>query len=77
MAIPLIYNYKGKMLLRVRPNAKSFIENSIEQPYEIHLIEFESQNDFENFMKDETRKKFLHLKEKSIRTSILIKGFQI
>lgn len=73
-AIPLISKYNGKMLLRTRPTAESFIENSIEQPYEIHLIEFESEIDFENFMKDETRKKFLHLKEKSIRSSILIKG---
>ena len=46
----------------------------MDQPYEIHLIEFETQQDFDNFMKDEERKNILHLKEQSIKTSMLIKG---
>jgi hypothetical protein len=40
----------------------------------VHIIKFDSDIDLSNFMKDEDRKKFLHLKEKSIKTSILIKG---
>jgi uncharacterized protein (DUF1330 family) len=74
IAIPLIAKYNGKLLLRVRPTADEIIERTIESPYEIHLVEFPSDNDFENFMKDEERKKFLHLKEQSIRSSILIRG---
>lgn len=74
VAIPLISKYNGKLLLRIRPGENSFIEYSIDKPYEVHLVEFDSQQNFENFMKDEERKKFLHLKEQSIKTSILIQG---
>ena len=74
VAIPIISKYRGRLLLRIRPDANSFIEYSIEKPYEIHLVEFDSEQDFENFMKDEERKKFLHLKEQSIKASILIQG---
>lgn len=74
LAIPIIAKYKGKLLLRVRPNETGIIEKNIETPYEIHLIEFENEQYFSNFLKDEERKKFLHLKEQSIRSSLLIKG---
>jgi hypothetical protein len=42
IAIPLIRNYRGGLLLRVRPSAGEVIEGNLEPPYEIHLIEFES-----------------------------------
>lgn len=76
-AIPTIYKYNGRLLLRVRPAADHFIESSIEKPYEIHLVEFETQNDFDNFKQDEERKKFLHLKDQSVKTSILIQGTKL
>jgi len=74
VAIPVISKYNGRLLLRVRPTDEAFIEHAIEKPYEMHLVSFETQKDFENFMKDEERKKFLHLKEQSIKQSILIQG---
>ena len=74
IAIPLISKYNGKLLLRVRPTEKEIIEKNIEQPYEIHLVEFASEKDFENFVQNEERKKFLHLKEKAIRSVLMIKG---
>lgn len=74
VAIPLISKYNGKLLLRIRPTENSFIEYSIDKPYEVHLVEFNNETDFENFVKDEERKKFLHLKEQAIKTSVLIKG---
>ena len=77
IAIPTILKYNGKLLLRVRPTENNFIEYHTDKPYEIHLIEFETQQDFDNFMKDEERKKFLHLKEQSIKTSILIQGTKL
>jgi uncharacterized protein (DUF1330 family) len=73
-AIPIISRYNGRLLLRVRPNDKSVIEHQIDKPYEIHLVEFETEQDFENFKQDEERKRFLHLKEKSVMTSFLIQG---
>lgn len=77
IAIPLIAKYNGKLLLRIRPNESSFIENNIKKPYEIHLVEFADEDDLKNFMQDEERKKFLHLKEQSIEASILIKGIKM
>jgi uncharacterized protein (DUF1330 family) len=77
IAIPTILKYNGQLLLRVRPDDKNYIENNIEKPYEIHLVEFASEEDFENFKHDEERKKFLHLKEQSIKSVLLIKGSKL
>jgi uncharacterized protein (DUF1330 family) len=74
IAIPIISKYNGRLLLRVRTNEKSFVGPQADKPYEIHLVEFDSEQDFENFKKDEERKKFLHLKEQSIKASVLIQG---
>jgi len=77
VAIPLIGKYNGRLLFRVRPNKDSFIETWIDKPYEIHLVEFDSEQDFKNFMVDKERKKFLHLKEQSIKSSVLYKGVKL
>jgi uncharacterized protein (DUF1330 family) len=77
IAIPAISKYNGQLLLRVRPDAHSYIESNIDQPYEIHLVEFKAGNNFEDFMQDEERKQFLHLKEQSIQSVILIKGHKL
>ncbi len=74
IAIPTILKYNGRLLLRVRPTEDSFIEAHIDRPYEIHLVEFDSEQDFENFKLDEERKKFLHLKDQSVKSVLLIKG---
>lgn len=74
VAIPIISNYNGKLLLRVRTPAENVIEAGIEIPYEVHLISFESPDDFEAFKLDEERRKYLHLKEQAIRSVLLIKG---
>src|SRR5450755_1922556 len=74
IAIPAILKYNGRLLLRVRPDNNSIIENNIGKPYEIHLVEFDTEQDFENLKHDEERKKFLHLKEQSVKSVLLIKG---
>lgn len=55
----------------------SFIEHHMDKPYEIHLVSFPDEEDFKNFTKDEERKKFLHLKEQSIKSSMLIQGVKV
>jgi uncharacterized protein (DUF1330 family) len=77
IAIPTILKYNGRLLLRIRPTENNFIEHHIEKPYEIHLVEFDTQQDFDNFKQDEERKKFLHLKEQSIKASIMIQGIKL
>jgi uncharacterized protein (DUF1330 family) len=77
VAIPIIAKYNGRLLMRIRPQDGSFIENAIDPPYEIHLVEFNDDKDFSNFMLDEERKKFVHLKEQSIKSAFMIQGRKI
>ncbi|MBP6794127.1 MAG: DUF1330 domain-containing protein [Saprospiraceae bacterium] len=77
VAIPIISKYNGRLLFRLRPDSKAYIESCIENPYEIHLVEFNSEDDFHQFLQDEERKKFLNLKEQSIKTAALYKGIKL
>ena len=77
VAIPIILKYNGKLLLRIRPTEGSFIETNMERPYEIHLVSFDSEHDFENFKQDDERKEFLNLRNQSIKTSIIIQGIKL
>jgi uncharacterized protein (DUF1330 family) len=77
VAIPAISKYNGRLLLRVRPDDHTMIASNIDKPYEIHLVEFDSEQDFKNFSSDEDRKKFLHLKEQSVKSVWLIKGMKL
>lgn len=77
IAIPAISRYNGRLLFRIRPTESTFIEHNIEKPYEIHLVEFDTEQDIENFQNDEERKKFLHLKDQSIKSVLLIKGTKL
>jgi uncharacterized protein (DUF1330 family) len=77
IALPLIAKYNGRLLLRIRPDDNTIIAHNIDKPYEIHLVEFDAEQDLEKFMQDEERKQFLHLKEQSIQSTLLIKGTQL
>ena len=74
VAIPIIAKYNGRLQLRIRPTDDAFISHSIDKPYEVHLVEFDSEQDFENFKQDKERLKFLHLKEQSIQAAVMIVG---
>lgn len=73
-ALPLMAKYTGKLLYRLRPTDDSFIDLDQEKPYEIHFISFDSEEDLTAFLNDETRLDFIHLKEASVRTTLLVKG---
>jgi len=77
IAIPIIAKYNGKLLLRVRPGNDAYIQSSIESPYEIHLVEFKTEDDLANFIQDEERNKFLNLKNQSIKSAVFIKGTKL
>ncbi len=73
-AIPLMKQYGGKMIYRLRPDKDSFVSSTEEQPYEIHFISFNSDQDLNAFMNDKSRLSFIHLKEESIQSTVLVKG---
>ncbi|GAB4035910.1 DUF1330 domain-containing protein [Spirosoma jeollabukense] len=77
VAIPLIEKYNGRLLLRIRPTDDAYIEHQIDKPYEIHLVEFDNEADFHAFSRDESRKQFLHLKDQSVKSSMLIQGVKL
>lgn len=73
-AIPILKQYKGKLLTRLRPTDDAWIAGEYPKPYEVHLVSFETKADFEAFAKDESRKSLLPLKEASIERTLLIEG---
>ena len=77
VAMPTIIKYNGRLLIRIRPDKNSIIKSDIDKPYEIHIVEFDTELDFENFKQDEERRKFLHLKEQSVQSVVLIKGTKL
>lgn len=77
LVIPFIKKYNGTLLLRHRLSPEQVIESKIEMPYEIHLVEFNSEEDFSRYMSNPDRQKFLHLKENAVRLAISYKGQQL
>ena len=73
-AIPLMEKYNGRIIYRLRPTKESFISEEKELPYEIHFISFDTEKDLADFMKDDSRLQFIHLKDESIKSTLLIKG---
>ena len=76
-AIPLMQKYTGKLIYRIRPEKSAFIDETKELPYEIHLVSFDSEQDLSNFMKDDTRMGFVHLKDESVKSILMVKGEKI
>ncbi len=75
--LPILDIYKGKLICRLRPTEESTIYLEGEKPYEVHILSFESEKDFRAFSKDQRRSEFLHLKEASIKSTLLVKGIQL
>jgi uncharacterized protein (DUF1330 family) len=74
LALALLGKYQGRLLLRLRPSAEQFIEGELEMPYEVHLVSFPQQSDFDAFKQDKERESFLHLKEAAVSKVVLIQG---
>ncbi|MEQ9405006.1 MAG: DUF1330 domain-containing protein [Cyclobacteriaceae bacterium] len=73
-AIPLMQKYNGRIIYRVRPVEENFVGEHEELPYEIHIISFDSEQDLTAFMKDDSRLEFIHLKNDSVTSTLLLKG---
>lgn len=72
--LPLLAQHNGRLLLRIRPTETTIIAQTLEPPYEIHLLEFASQADFEHYLADPQRQAYLHLKDQAIRSTFVIQG---
>ena len=72
--LPLMADYGGDLLYRLRPTPETFITATGEEPYEIHFIAFPSEAHLADYMQDDRRTAFVHLKEASIKSVLLVKG---
>ncbi len=75
--LPLLAKYNGELLYRARAGRDAVITTTLGQPYEVHLITFESRQDFEAYAADEERQKHLPLKDESVERVLLIEGSAI
>jgi uncharacterized protein len=74
VALPLLAKHGGELLLRVRPGPGAVVAATLEAPYEIHVLRFAGEEGLRAFLQDEERRRFLHLKEGSVRAVLLIRG---
>lgn len=72
--LPLLKKYNGKLLYRGRPAQSHVIETTVGYPYEVHLVSFESREDFNAYAQDPVRQKYLPLRDESIEKVMLIEG---
>ena len=74
-AIPLMAEYGGKMMHRIRPAQENFVDHLTDAfPYEVHILSFPSEEKLSDFIADPKRQAFVHLKNESVKTTFLIKG---
>lgn len=72
VAIPLMEKYGGRMLYRLRPGPEAYVGRAEERPYEVHIMSFPSSEHLRSFLNDGSRKQVLHMKEDSVRATLLI-----
>lgn len=72
--LPLLEKHNGTLIYRVRPTDDCIIETTIGHPYELHLVTFPTEADFEGYRDDKERLQYMHLKEASIEKALMIKG---
>lgn len=73
-AIPLMKEYSGRLIQRVRPRSEDFVAGEDIKPYEIHVVSFESEERFQAFLKDDRRLQIKHLKDDAVKSILMFKG---
>jgi hypothetical protein len=75
--LPLLSDHEGELLYRIRPAKESFIANSEELPYEVHLVSFKNKAGFESYARDPRRLACLDQKNASVERIVLIEGTRL
>lgn len=75
--LPLLKAHNGDLMYRIRPKKDAFVEHSKDLPYEVHLVSFDSKDDFMGYAKDPKRLDAMELKNKSVEKIVLIEGFEL
>ncbi|MCC6460804.1 MAG: DUF1330 domain-containing protein [Saprospiraceae bacterium] len=77
LVLPLLEKYRGQLLLRWRSTPEAVIESNCGDPYEVHLVSFETVSDFQQYARDAVRQQHLPLKDRSVEKILLIEGRQL
>ena len=70
--LPLLGAHGGELLLRLRPEGR--VGGTWETPYELHIVGFLDDASLEAFIADPERTRWLALKERAIRSAVVIRG---
>lgn len=75
LVLPLLEKYHGRLELRLRPGRDNFIYPSEgEVPYEVHIVSFETKEDFLRFKNDPVRIKNQDLLKNSVKKITVIES---
>ena len=77
LVLPVLKEYSGELIYRIRPTKETFVAAEEELPFEIHFISFNSEKDFSDYANDSRRKEFLQLKDDAIKSTFLVKGVKL
>jgi uncharacterized protein (DUF1330 family) len=72
--LPLLQQYGGRVLYRLRVTEETVISSDLRKPYEVQVISFDDRVNFARYLNCDERKRCLPLKEQSVDLSILIEG---
>ncbi len=71
--LPLLDPHGGRLEKRLRISDQA----EAEKPFEVHLIQFPSEDAFQAFQEDPIRKQWTSLGERAIRRVVIWKGWEI
>lgn len=73
--LPLLKNHNGELLWRIRLDKENIIHPAgDEQPFEMHIVCFNSKNDFLGYKNDPERLRHIQLAERAVKKIILIES---
>ena len=72
--LPMLSQYGGRLLYRARLAAGATLHSEVGTPYEIHLVSFPSEADFQAYADDGERQQCLALRDDSVQKVLLIRG---
>jgi hypothetical protein len=72
--LPLLERHQGRLLYRARPQIDSILHSEVGDPYEIHLLSFPSEKDFQAYTNDDDRRQYAGLRNDSVQNVLLFRG---
>jgi hypothetical protein len=77
IVLPRLIGYSGELVLRLRPEPSSKIGGTAELPYQVHIVRLETDEDLARYSQDEERQRWVHLKDSSVRSALLVEGSSV